>query len=76
MDDPIEVKEGVRTPIAETPVFPNQFPPEGLAAIVTGLAFVQRGLIGVIVGINVLVTETASVLELGHTVGFGLEVVL
>ena len=67
---PIAANEGVITPVVRfigvvaIPVV--KVPPAGLTVIVTGDAFVQKSLIGVIVGVTGLTTVIAIVLVIGQ----------
>ena len=69
-------EEGVTTPAEVTPDTTDHTPPEGLAVnTVCGLVL-QKGLIGLITGMGGLNSDTFNTVEVGHTVGSGVEKVL
>jgi hypothetical protein len=69
-------EDGVTIPAEVTPDTTDHTPPEGVAvSAVCGLVL-QKGLIGLITGIGGSNTDTFNTVELGHTVGSGVEKVL
>lgn len=72
----VEAKEGVTTPILLTAGLPPQVPPAGLANKLKAVPLVQNSAEAGMLGVMVSVTDTIKLLDEGHTVGLGLEVVL